>query len=254
MSLTKCLIYWSLKNNNKKNPDVVELLTAWYLTKPTKMLTSIARSCVRNGRRVSVHAACLPPVFTVKNSPNTLDLPGTRHLTRQRSSGPLTPAAWLQILGLATRSMTLSATSLGDADPLGSPSTRTDPAQSSDAEDSVFGSLSADLSSRRSFRKSSPDIRDHVGEDGEVEEREADRPHRKPGRRNTQYWYFLQCKKLIKENKVSAVNVLSVLCCPPSSVFDFLSAFSCRRLWMCLTETCCKARGCSRRSSTTVCS
>ncbi|XP_076004167.1 pentatricopeptide repeat-containing protein 1, mitochondrial [Genypterus blacodes] len=157
------------------------------------MLTSIARLCVRNGRKASVHAACLPPVSPLRNSPDRLNLTGSRHLAWQRSPGPLTPAAWSQLLGLTARSA-----SRGAADPLGS-------------EDSAFGSLSADLSSRRSFKKSSPDIRDQVEEEEAEEERETSGAHRRPGRRNTQYWYFLQCKKLIKENKLQqALDVFNI--------------------------------------------
>ncbi|KAM9792176.1 pentatricopeptide repeat-containing protein 1, mitochondrial [Neosynchiropus ocellatus] len=48
--------------------------------------------------------------------------------------------------------------------------------------------LSADLSSRRSFRKSRPWV---------PEER-----HREAGRRNTPYWYFLQCKKLVRADQL----------------------------------------------------
>ncbi|KAF7663442.1 hypothetical protein LDENG_00209820 [Lucifuga dentata] len=193
------------------------------------MLTSIARSCLRNGRKVSTHAVCL-------SSPTTLHFTGTHNLTRHWSSRLYTTAPCLLLLGQAkgltarsvslsaasrglvdlpdsptARSVSLSAASRGLVDLPDSPSTRSNPAESHDEEDSVFGSLSADLSSRRSFRKSSPDIRDHLEEDGEEEEEgQANRPHRKPGRRNTPYWYFLQCKKLIKENKLQeALDVFS---------------------------------------------
>lgn len=62
-----------------------------------------------------------------------------------------------------------------------------------------FGSLSAGLVSRRSFRKTSPVLRDMSYQEDEDEPV----PYRsQTGRKNTPYWYFLQCKKLIKENKL----------------------------------------------------
>lgn len=67
-----------------------------------------------------------------------------------------------------------------------------------------FGSLSADFSSKLSFRKTSAQLRDMKFRDGNVEDEEAEAvPYRsRTGRRNTPYWYFLQCKNLIKENKL----------------------------------------------------
>ncbi|XP_015244989.1 PREDICTED: pentatricopeptide repeat-containing protein 1, mitochondrial-like [Cyprinodon variegatus] len=77
-----------------------------------------------------------------------------------------------------------------------SASSRADAGASPEQEN--FGSLSEDISSRRSFRKSSPDLRDLRHERESMEEE----PLRRPLRRNTPYWYFLQCKKLIKEKKL----------------------------------------------------
>lgn len=65
-----------------------------------------------------------------------------------------------------------------------------------------FGSLSEDISSRRSFRKSSPDLQDLRFRDDSMERQEGAEEFRNPVRRNTPYWYFLVCKRLIKENKV----------------------------------------------------
>lgn len=62
-----------------------------------------------------------------------------------------------------------------------------------------FGSLSIDMASRKFFRKSSSGNRDLRHQENEEEEAS---PRLRPARRNTPYWYFLQCKKLVKENKL----------------------------------------------------
>lgn len=152
------------------------------------MLSSVACSCVRNGRKISAPVSRLSILSAVKKSPETLTL-------THRPPGLLTPTVW-QLP--AVRSVSLSASSRGDADPLDPPSVP------SDWEN--FGSLSADISSRKSFRKCSPYLRDlrHREDQTAEEEEEEDSgsPRRRPGRRNTPYWYFLQCKKLIKEKKL----------------------------------------------------
>ncbi|KAM4751370.1 pentatricopeptide repeat-containing protein 1, mitochondrial [Anableps anableps] len=89
---------------------------------------------------------------------------------------------------------------------------RADTGPSTDREN--FGFLSEDISSRRSFRKSSPDLQDLKYRDDFMEEEEGAEELRKPLRRtvgrNTPYWYFLQCKRLIKENKLKeALDVFS---------------------------------------------
>jgi len=71
-----------------------------------------------------------------------------------------------------------------------------------------FGTLSGDLRSRRSYRKSSPGIQDQCFQereeegDEEMKRRERRKPYMTTGS-NTAYWYFLQCKRLLKVNKVS---------------------------------------------------
>ncbi|XP_040003168.1 pentatricopeptide repeat-containing protein 1, mitochondrial [Xiphias gladius] len=161
------------------------------------MLTSVASSCVRSGRKISVPVAKFPFLSTARNSPRGPT--GVRDLSQQRSPRLLTPTPRQLPRGLTFRSVSLSAASRGDADPLAAPSVRDDREN--------FGSLSADFSSRRSFRKSNPDIRDlrHREDDALGEEEVEEDPvkaRRRPGRRNTPYWYFLQCKKLIKDNKL----------------------------------------------------
>uniref|UniRef100_UPI003AAC1DAC pentatricopeptide repeat-containing protein 1, mitochondrial isoform X1 n=1 Tax=Centroberyx gerrardi TaxID=166262 RepID=UPI003AAC1DAC len=155
------------------------------------MLTSVACSCVRNGGKVSARVARLSLVYPARNSSTT------------RSSRILTPPPWLLPL---TRPVSFSAASRGNVEDISaSPTAPTGPAESDPSGEGLrFGPLSADLSSRRFFRKSSPDIQNlrHQEEEEEEEEEEGDPVKPKFGRGNTPYWYFLQCKQLIKGNKL----------------------------------------------------
>lgn len=94
-------------------------------------------------------------------------------------------------------SVCLSAAACRCTDPLSplSPPTESDPPAHEN-----FGSLSSDISSKRSFRKSSPYV--EALRHPELDEDDGEKPQRKPGRRHTPYWYFLQCKKLIREKKL----------------------------------------------------
>lgn len=65
----------------------------------------------------------------------------------------------------------------------------------------VFGDYSKNFSSRRTFRKTSPEMLDTKYKDAD-EEPLVEKFRSKTGRKNTTYWYFLQCKRLIKEDKV----------------------------------------------------
>ncbi|XP_008981438.4 pentatricopeptide repeat-containing protein 1, mitochondrial isoform X1 [Callithrix jacchus] len=71
-------------------------------------------------------------------------------------------------------------------------------------EEESFGTLSDKYSSRKLFRKSTAQfhnlrLREQSNEEDEQREPE---PKLWRGRRNTPYWYFLQCKRLIKEGKL----------------------------------------------------
>ncbi|XP_070683911.1 pentatricopeptide repeat-containing protein 1, mitochondrial [Pempheris klunzingeri] len=168
------------------------------------MFTSVACSCLRNGRKVSAPVAKFSLFSAVNISPGALNLTGGQHLSPHRLSVLLTPAPRQLPSGLTARSVSLSAASHRGKDPPSSPSAR---AESDPPDRDSFGRLSADMSSRRSFRKSSPYIQDLRYREGEEE---PERPRRRPGRRNTPYWYFLQCKKLIKQNKLQeALDVFS---------------------------------------------
>lgn len=78
-------------------------------------------------------------------------------------------------------------------------------ANQEEEEEESFGTLSDKYSSRRMFRKSTAQLynlrlrEQSVKED---EENELD-PKSWRGRRNTPYWYFFQCKHLIKEGKLA---------------------------------------------------
>ncbi|KAM3864635.1 pentatricopeptide repeat-containing protein 1, mitochondrial [Diretmus argenteus] len=160
------------------------------------MLTCVACSCVRNGRKLSDSVARLSLVYTAKTSPAV----GSSRILTQPLWWPHVPSSDAQVKAV-TRSATFLAGSRGDVDKL----TLTEPADS-DPPGGDFGALSAGFSSRRSFRKNSPEMRDLRYQD---DEEDAVRPARLRSV-NTQYWYFLRCKKLIKENKLQeALDVFS---------------------------------------------
>ncbi|XP_034455596.1 pentatricopeptide repeat-containing protein 1, mitochondrial [Hippoglossus hippoglossus] len=160
------------------------------------MLAAVACSCVRSGRKMSAPVAQLS-LLSAKNSPRCATPAGVRGASQHRPPGLLAPAPWLLPSGPSLRCVSQSRPSPGA------------PSAAEDGEN--FGSLSADISSRRSFRKSGPDTRDlrHPEQDSrdddekeQEEEEDEEEAVRRPRSRNTPYWYFLQCKKLIKEKKL----------------------------------------------------
>ncbi|XP_029002631.1 pentatricopeptide repeat-containing protein 1, mitochondrial [Betta splendens] len=152
------------------------------------MFKYFAYLCARNGRRISAPAANLSAMSSVRILPRTPTLTAVEGSRLQRTSRLLIPADWQ-----LPRRLSGGPVSSADAGSPGCPS--------EDGE--VFGSLSADMSSKQSYRKSSPDFQDmRHREDDATEEEASVKTGRRPGRRNTPYWYFLQCKKRIKDNKL----------------------------------------------------
>ncbi|KAM3623789.1 uncharacterized protein V6R79_015513 [Siganus canaliculatus] len=150
------------------------------------MFASVASSCARSGRKVSVPVAQLT-LFSARTRTQTR----TRTLVPDRLPGLLSAPPRLLFSGLRVRFVSGSS---GGPDPRGSLSAPDPPDRDG------FGSLSTDVSSRRSFRKVSPDLRDLL--DQQEEQQEEVQPGRRPGRRNTPYWFFLQCKRLIRDNQL----------------------------------------------------
>lgn len=149
---------------------------------------------------------------SARSSPTVQIKTGLQDSSRYWSSGLLTATPRSGPVGLSVRSVAVSAASPGGD--VTAPQ-RSVPAEDEPPGSEKFGSLSADMSSRRSFRKTSPDLQDLQHRE-EEEEEEAVRPPRRPGRRNTAYWYFLECKKLIRENKVGTADLFCLLLSPLS--------------------------------------
>ncbi|XP_017572760.1 pentatricopeptide repeat-containing protein 1, mitochondrial [Pygocentrus nattereri] len=76
-------------------------------------------------------------------------------------------------------------------------------------EEERFGGYCSDFSSRTSFRRACPEQQElSYQRTGEEEEEEEEKKkirgfRTRTGRRNTAYWYFLQCKRLIRENRLA---------------------------------------------------
>ncbi|XP_048223650.1 pentatricopeptide repeat-containing protein 1, mitochondrial [Perognathus longimembris pacificus] len=87
----------------------------------------------------------------------------------------------------------------------GVPSQPTPPTPQEEEDEGSFGTLSNKYSSRRIFQKSTAELYNLRLREQRVEEDEEGETEHKAwqGRRNTPYWYFLQCKRLIKEGKLA---------------------------------------------------
>lgn len=151
------------------------------------------------------------------SSPRPLGLSILQHLDplRARWAGGREGPAWLRSMGLtgpipAAFSSSLSQLPLSQGSQKNIRSLSSDPRQPSpmatqeEEEEESFGTLSDKYSSRRMFRKSTAQLYNLRlrEQDEEDDERELE-PKSWRGRRNTPYWYFFQCKRLIKEGKLA---------------------------------------------------
>lgn len=177
------------------------------------------------------------------SSPRPLGLSILQHfyLLRARRAGSRHGPAWLRAMGLtgptpAAFSSSLSQLPFSQGSQKNTRSLSSDPSQSSsvatqeEEEEENFGTLSDKYSSRRMFRKSTDQLYNlQLREQHEEDEERELEPKSWQGRRNTPYWYFFQCKHLIKEGKVreplhsaapgSYVPGRSVLCEGPPYLF-----------------------------------
>lgn len=120
-----------------------------------------------------------------------LDLLGSTRWTGSRE-GP----AWLRAASRSSSSHQKRMSSLcSDSSKLNTV------APQEEEEEESFGTLSEKFSSRRIFHKSTAQLYNLKLKEQGVEEEELE-PRLWQGRRNTPYWYFLQCKRLIKEGKI----------------------------------------------------
>uniref|UniRef100_A0A8C3WQH5 Pentatricopeptide repeat domain 1 n=1 Tax=Catagonus wagneri TaxID=51154 RepID=A0A8C3WQH5_9CETA len=146
-------------------------------------------------------------------SPRPMGLSVLHHLDPLRAgwAGGRRGSAWLtRPAPAASSSSLLSQLPLGQGSRKNTGSLSSDRSQPSPAatqeeeEEESFGTLSDKYSSRRIFRKSTAqlyNLRLKEQSIGEEEEGELE-PKSWQGPRNTPYWYFFQCKRLIKEGKL----------------------------------------------------
>ncbi|XP_010901420.2 pentatricopeptide repeat-containing protein 1, mitochondrial [Esox lucius] len=169
----------------------------------------VFRSCVRNGR---IFVACRVRYgsnFTKTTRPlSTLSSGNTSRAPCSFAVHPVT--------GISRRVFSESVTvkSVSSRRPRCAPEPRVSshPGEfGSDTGGEDFGSLSADLSSRLVFRKTTPGLQEMGYREEGQEESDFEEFKSRTGRRNTPYWYFLQCKRLIRESKLS--EALSMFQC-----------------------------------------
>ncbi|KAM5329852.1 pentatricopeptide repeat-containing protein 1, mitochondrial-like isoform 2-T3 [Glossophaga mutica] len=151
------------------------------------------------------------------SSPRPLGLSILQHLDllRVRGAGGRHGPAWLRAMGLtgptpAAFSSSLSQLPSSQGSQKNTHSLSSDPSQSSsvatqeEEEEENFGTLSDKYSSRRMFRKSTDQLYNlRLREQHEEDEEKELEPKSWQGQRNTPYWYFFQCKHLIKEGKLA---------------------------------------------------
>ncbi|XP_013866828.1 pentatricopeptide repeat-containing protein 1, mitochondrial [Austrofundulus limnaeus] len=161
-------------------------------------MLKVASLSVRRGSKIPIFRLSILSVART----GALSLTGSPNSSQHRySAGALSPGPpWLSV-GHAVRFVSLPV----------SYSKEFEDSYSSDGPDwENFGTLSNEMASRRWFKKSSPYTRDLQHEEDAAAEQEVselelevvDKTLRTRRSRNTPYWYFLQCKKLIKEKKL----------------------------------------------------
>ncbi|XP_045694111.1 pentatricopeptide repeat-containing protein 1, mitochondrial-like isoform X3 [Phyllostomus hastatus] len=153
----------------------------------------------------------------LSSSPRPLGLSILQHLDllRARRAGGRHGPAWLRAMGLtgptpAAFSSSLSQLPLSQGSQKNTRSLSFDPSQPSSVaiqeaeEEENFGTLSDKYSSRRMFHRSTDQLYNlRLREQHEEDEERELEPKSWQGRRNTPYWYFFQCKHLIKEGKLA---------------------------------------------------
>ncbi|XP_035920723.1 pentatricopeptide repeat-containing protein 1, mitochondrial isoform X1 [Halichoerus grypus] len=128
---------------------------------------------------------------------------------RAKWAGGREGPAWLRAVGL-----TRACSSSPSQPPLGQGNQKNMSSLSSDLsqpgptatqeEEESFGTLSNKYSSRRMFRKSTAQLYNlRLREQNAEDEERGLEPEIWRGQKNTPYWYFFQCKRLIKEGKLA---------------------------------------------------
>lgn len=145
------------------------------------------------------------------SSPCPVGLSIVRHLDPLRARWAGGRAAGWVSPAPAAFSSSLSQLPLGSQSQKNTGSLSPDPGQPSptatqeEGEEESFGTLSDKYSSRRMFHKSTAQLYNLRLKEQNTEEDEEGELEPKPwrGPRNTPYWYFFQCKRLIREGKLA---------------------------------------------------
>jgi len=139
-------------------------------------------------------------IFTRNTSVNVIKRASASSNERRSSVRP-SERVHQEPLRLYSESVTLSPPRWTESNKTRSDASVSDRVNEEDSSD-VFGDYSRSFSSRRTFRKTSSELLDMRYRDDEEDRPVVQKFRSKTGRKNTAYWYFLQCKKLIKEDKV----------------------------------------------------